>query len=328
MNLSQLYYFRKLSELQHYTKAAKELYITQPALSDAIRSLEKELGVPLFQREGRNVKLTRYGREFSAYVHNALRELDKGIAVMKEYTGHLAGTLSVGGIYTITGDYLPALLRAYKTAFGSEVSFSVSQGFSLDLIEGLKNDKYDVVFAARKDNEPQLCFDPVVSHQLVVCVNKESPFASCSSISLSQLGQAEVFSYRSGTPIGNEVSKLMAQFQVPIHQDFDDEITMAGMVSQAGKSNVCAVLTHTIGVRSFSDLVLIPIDENEVPRDFHHICLVYKKNDFKNRALESFIDFATRFVPPEGVLPPYVSAVASDVLKGIATRIMLVSGSF
>lgn len=84
MNLSQLYYFRKLSELQHYTKAAKELYITQPALSDAIRSLEKELGVPLFQREGRNVKLTRYGKEFSAYVHDALRELDKGIAIMHE----------------------------------------------------------------------------------------------------------------------------------------------------------------------------------------------------------------------------------------------------
>ena len=113
MNLSQLYYFRKLSELQHYTKAAKELYITQPALSDAIRSLEKELGVPLFQKEGRNVKLTRYGREFSVYVHDALRELDKGIEVMHEYVGKLSGTLSIGGLYTITGDYLPALFRAY-----------------------------------------------------------------------------------------------------------------------------------------------------------------------------------------------------------------------
>ena len=44
MNLSQLYYFRKLAQLQHYTKAAKELYITQPSLSDSISSLEQELG--------------------------------------------------------------------------------------------------------------------------------------------------------------------------------------------------------------------------------------------------------------------------------------------
>ena len=50
MNLSQLYYFAKLSEMQHYANAAKELYITQPSLSHAIKSLEAELGAPLFER--------------------------------------------------------------------------------------------------------------------------------------------------------------------------------------------------------------------------------------------------------------------------------------
>lgn len=68
MNLSQLYYFRKLAELQHYTKTAKELYITQPTLSDSIAALEKELGVSLFQKDGRNIKLTKYGKEFYQYV--------------------------------------------------------------------------------------------------------------------------------------------------------------------------------------------------------------------------------------------------------------------
>lgn len=53
MNLSQLYYFRKLAEVQHYTKAAQELYITQPSLSASILSLERDLGIDLFQREGR-----------------------------------------------------------------------------------------------------------------------------------------------------------------------------------------------------------------------------------------------------------------------------------
>ena len=51
MNLPQLYYFRKLAEVQHYTEAAKALYITQPSLSDSIASLEKELGVSLFQKK-------------------------------------------------------------------------------------------------------------------------------------------------------------------------------------------------------------------------------------------------------------------------------------
>ena len=57
MNLSQLYYFRKLAELEHYGKASEELFITQPSLSNSIGNLEKELGVPLFERVGRNVRL-------------------------------------------------------------------------------------------------------------------------------------------------------------------------------------------------------------------------------------------------------------------------------
>lgn len=302
MNLSQLYYFRKLSELQHYTKAAKELYITQPALSDAIRSLEKELGVPLFQKEGRNVKLTRYGREFSVYVHDALRELDKGIEVMHEYVGKLSGNLSIGGLYTITGDYLPALIRAYRDKYGDAVKMEVSQGFSLPLIEGLKEDKYDVVFAAKKSGEPQLCFESVVSHQLVVGVRKGSPLAARSVISLDELKGYNVYTYRAGTPIGDEVNKVLSAYGLPAHQDYDDEITMGGMLSTA-RMDECALLTYTIGLKPFMDHIdVIPIDEAQVPLDFHHVCMVYKKEDFKNRALESFIEFSSSFVPPENII--------------------------
>lgn len=302
MNLSQLYYFRKLSELQHYTKAAKELYITQPALSDAIRSLEKELGVPLFQKEGRNVKLTRYGREFSVYVHDALRELDKGIEVMHEYTGKLSGNLSVGGLYTITGDYLPALIRACHKNYGDAVKVEVSQNFSLPLIQGLKDDIYDVVFAARKENEPHLHFEPVVAHQLVVGVPKGSPLALKACVSLSELQGYDVHTYRAGTPIGDEVGRVLTKHGVAANQDFDDEITMGGMLSTAGQHE-CALLTYTLGLKPFLDRIdIVAIDEREVPRDFHHVYMVYKKEEFQNRATESFIDFATKFPVPDDIV--------------------------
>ncbi|MEG1731490.1 MAG: LysR family transcriptional regulator, partial [Oscillospiraceae bacterium] len=93
MNLSQLYYFRKLAELQHYTQAAQELYITQPSLSGAISSLENELGILLFEKRGRNVWLTKYGKEFYEYVCSALQLLDEGIGVAKEHAGTLNGTI-------------------------------------------------------------------------------------------------------------------------------------------------------------------------------------------------------------------------------------------
>ena len=116
MNLSQLYYFRKLAELQHYTKAAKELFITQPTLSGSISSLEQELGVSLFQKAGRNVELTKYGAEFLKYVNASLEQLDKGIAIMKGYSGEGdGGVIDLGCIITLQTEFLPRLLNGYSS---------------------------------------------------------------------------------------------------------------------------------------------------------------------------------------------------------------------
>ena len=64
MNLNQLHYFVTLAYMEHYTKAAKQLSITQPSLSHAIGMLEQELGTYLFEKQGRNVVLTKYGKVF------------------------------------------------------------------------------------------------------------------------------------------------------------------------------------------------------------------------------------------------------------------------
>ena len=113
MNLQQLYYFRKLAEVQHYTEAAKALYITQPSLSDSISSLENELSVALFQKKGRGIELTKYGQEFYQYVNQALGVLEHGIAIMKEKSDLVTGTIDVGCIPTLLGDFLPNALDLY-----------------------------------------------------------------------------------------------------------------------------------------------------------------------------------------------------------------------
>ena len=64
MNLNQLQYFVTLAHMEHYTRAAEKLSITQPSLIHAISSLENELGTYLFEKKGRNVVLTKYGRLF------------------------------------------------------------------------------------------------------------------------------------------------------------------------------------------------------------------------------------------------------------------------
>jgi DNA-binding transcriptional LysR family regulator len=67
MNLNQLQYFKILAQEEHYTRAAQMLSITQPSLSHAIAQLEEELGTRLFEKKGRNIVLTRYGKLFLPY---------------------------------------------------------------------------------------------------------------------------------------------------------------------------------------------------------------------------------------------------------------------
>ncbi|MDR4935451.1 LysR family transcriptional regulator [Rossellomorea marisflavi] len=78
MDWHQINYFRTVATIQHITKAAKELAISQPALSRSIAKLEDELGVPLFDRKGRRIYLNRYGKMFLRRVEESIMQIEKG----------------------------------------------------------------------------------------------------------------------------------------------------------------------------------------------------------------------------------------------------------
>lgn len=295
MNLPQLYYFKKLAEVQHYTRAAKELYITQPTLSNSISQLERELGVPLFERENRAVHLTRYGREFYKYITQALNMLDKGIDVAHEHAGSLSGSIEIGTIYTIQGDYLPALIAGYRAQYGDSVTTNIYQGLSRPLIEGLCEDRYEIAFAAFVPDKPQLTFVPMFTQQLVVIMQESNPLAQKDSISFSDLqGVSKLYSYPAEAPIGAEVAALIKPHGLTITPPFyNDEITLASVIDS--DEEAVGLSLNTIGLVPFKDkLVTKPIAG--VPVDFHPIYMVYKTSAFKTRTLETFIEHAKSFV--------------------------------
>lgn len=299
MNLSQLYYFSKLSELEHFSKAAKELYITQPSLSHAIKSLETELGVKLFEREGRRMRLTPFGKEFAVYVKRGLREIDKGVELAQEFNGKLGGTVNVGAVLTVQGDYLPPLFHDFSENYGQEVKLNMFQGFSIPLVEGLENDKYDVVFAAAGERKPNLCYEHVLSHELVAVVNKNNPLAQRDSIGIPELSGYNVHTYRLGTPIGEEVNDLLTEYNLSAKHDCEDEVSLGGIISAT--PNDIALVTLTISLKAFDHLRFLRIEE--VPQDFHSIYMIYKRDAYRSCAAERFIQFSQDWVAPKDAIP-------------------------
>ena len=113
MNLNQLYYFKTLAELEHYTKAAEKLNISQPTLSHSISSMEKELGANLFEKQGRNVVLTKYGRIYMFYVENALTQLELGKNQIERLVSEGGGHVGLAYMTSVGTNFVPGLIAGF-----------------------------------------------------------------------------------------------------------------------------------------------------------------------------------------------------------------------
>ena len=289
MNLSQLRYFRKLAEVQHFTRAAESLFITQPALSNSIKQLENELGVPLFEQHGRNVRLTKYGMEFNGYVSEGLNVIDKGIQIAQEHASSLSGTIDIGTIFTVQSDYLPALLRTYRSIYGTQVDVRLYQGLTGSLLEKLEDGTYDIAICAYLDNYSDIEFIPVLTQDYVAVVHRDSPFAHCEYITVADMQKTGIVTYRPETSIGREVKALISKFDLDIRQWCDDEITLGGEVSV--HPDLMGISLDTLGLAPFPELVRIPFEGN-AGHGRHQIYLAYRRNAHKTRAVENIITLA------------------------------------
>ena len=186
MNLFHLRYFVTLAKTEHYSKAADILSITQPSLSYAISTLESELGVKLFEKHGRNIVLTKYGKRFYNDVEDVLNKLDNAVRDMKlAATGE--GELNIAFLRTLGTDYIPTIVRGFKELHPEKkVLFNLSCELSLsvDILEALTQRKYDMVFCSKISNRPLIDFTPVAVQDLVVIVHKDHPLAALDSIEL------------------------------------------------------------------------------------------------------------------------------------------------
>ena len=167
MNLYHLRYFSTLAHIEHYTKAADILAITQPSLSYAISTLEEELGVKLFEKNGRNVTLTKYGKVFLNDVEEVLNRLDSSVNSLK-LAGKGEGCIDVVFLRTLGIDFLPKIMRGFLEENPTKkIDFNLycDKVLTSDILNGLKEKKYDLGFCSKLDNEPLIEFIPVARQE-------------------------------------------------------------------------------------------------------------------------------------------------------------------
>lgn len=288
MNLNQLYYFQTVARLQHFSKAAQELHISQPSLSYAMSSLEKELETCLFEKQGRNVVLTKYGRFFLEHVNASLQELENGIHQLQKYTSSKKGQIDIGYIYPLAPRYIPKMARSFLSLpENKDVNFTFYQGITSDLIDGLKNEKYDIIFSSQVPEETDLEFHSLIEHTLSVIVPVGHPLARLDEIQFHQIIDYPLVVYNRETGLGQLTLKLfeISNLTPNIICEAENEQALYGLVSEGFGISLAAVIPEV----KLYQVKVIPVVESYCKR---HIHMAYLKNRYQIPAVKRFIQYA------------------------------------
>ncbi|NGQ95833.1 LysR family transcriptional regulator [Brevibacillus sp. SYP-B805] len=145
MELRQLQYFIEVAKREHVTEAAHNLHVAQSAVSRQIANLEAELGIQLFIREGRNVKLTSVGKIFLEHAVTALNEIEKAKQKIEEFLDPERGTIRVGFTSSLAANPLPTVISAFRARY-PDIGFQLKQGAYKQLIDSVIRGDIDLAF--------------------------------------------------------------------------------------------------------------------------------------------------------------------------------------
>ena len=214
MNIFYLRYFVTLAHEKHYTKAAKQLCITQPSLSHAIDQLEKELGVQLFEKVGRNTTLTHFGEEFLVCAEHTLATLDEGVEMIKK---------SAAGDGVIRLGFVRPL--GIKFIFNTDVTGK--------LLEGMKDKRFDILFCSEPPKTLGFNAVPVKRQELVLIVPDSHPLAERDEINLCETMDYDYVYFHNNSGIRKVIDDMFARAEITprIACETEEDEVIAGLVS-------------------------------------------------------------------------------------------------
>lgn len=184
MNLLQLQYFQYVAKHENFTKAAQELFVSQPALSQMIRQLEEELNVKLFDRVGKKIQLNEFGTTYLEYVNQALSMLDDGEAALRELSSNRQITISFA--YSSKVELIKQIVLQY---WQKHPEIRIYSEFMQpdSAVQRLINSEIDFALVNQKIEHPNVSYRTIKSHSMYLYLGYGHPLSSQKEISLLEL---------------------------------------------------------------------------------------------------------------------------------------------
>ncbi|HID07287.1 MAG TPA: LysR family transcriptional regulator, partial [Armatimonadetes bacterium] len=287
LNFNQLRAFYYTARHLSCTKAAEQLFITQPAITAQLKALEDSCEMKLFKRKGRRLVLTEEGAaiyEYAKKIFTMEKELEDLIQDMRRLK---VGVLRLGTTKTYARYVMPTIIGRFHERF-PHLKIQVDEGSSLEMIRSLLDLKNEVVVVAKVEDHPKVAFTPLSSEELVLIVSPEHKIAGEKTISVSELHEQPIIVKERGSGTRKLVYDLFAKqgLQPEVLIETSNTELIKQMVAR-GDGIAFLVRGAVAAEVEQGTLATVPLKEGPIYLD---VSIAHLKDEHLSHAAKAFVD--------------------------------------
>ncbi|RMC96883.1 LysR family transcriptional regulator [Aquitalea palustris] len=289
MTLTELRYIVAVARERHFGRAAQSCFVSQPTLSIAIKKLEDELGITLFERGGQEVAVTEIGERIIEQSQRVLEEAETVKRLAGEHQNELVGPLKLGVIFTISPYLLPKLIPALRI-LAPDMPLILEENYTSRLAEMLKRGEVDAIIVADPFEEAGTMTWPLYDESFVVATPKGHPWEKLACIEASQLTDESVLLLNQGNCFRDQVLQACSELASKQNHQSGLATTLQGSSLNtirhmvASGMGVTVMPSTSIGPGDDSLLSIRPFQE---PAPQRRVLLVTRKQFFRKKAVET-----------------------------------------
>ncbi|WP_103107970.1 LysR family transcriptional regulator [Brevibacillus reuszeri] len=279
MKLLQLKYFLAVARSEHVTEAARSLHVTQSSLSKTIQRLEEDLGMPLFDRIGRKLRLNEYGSRFLRRAERALFELEQGKQEIRDLSSPEHGTLELA---VTTASTLPHILREFRKK-RPHIQFHVQMLSTYEMVKVLQRGEVDFCLSSPPIYEDDIECQIVFLDPIHVAVPKSHRLADQSSVALAELADESFVGVKKGYGTRDLVESIckLAGFVPNYVYEGDEPARLISLV----EAEIGIAFIPSTAASAHEKISYLHVEDQELVRE---IALLWHKSRYISRAALEF----------------------------------------
>ena len=291
MNMNQLKIFYTVAKKRSFTMAARELFLTQPAVTIQIQKMEADYETKLFDRVGKKIFLTGSGKILISYAEKILTLFAQAEEALIDVKELKSGKLNIGASATVGSYYLPKIFEVFRKRYPNiEIQMNLTN--SHQVAEDIRAFTNDLGFVGELHNYERLVIIPFLEEELVLVVSPDHPFAHKKKVSLEDLGGHPFILRELGSATRELVEESVARKGVSLKVVMD--LASNEAIKKAVEDGLGISIISKYVVKKEVDqglLKMVPFAKEKIMRKFF---IIYHEDKYLSSTLRAFLNVASK----------------------------------